>query len=184
MAQIIHAISGPRNISTAVMYSFAQRPGCAVFDEPMYGKYLQKKGLNHPGRLETIEKWPTALADIAGAVQKLAENHDEVYLKNMAHHMVDEPWEWAEQSAFIFWIRHPRKVVQSFTKVIPNVTAEDIGLDQEWQQWQQVERLPGTKIIVDSDEMLADPARTLPRICEALDLVWRPEMLSWPVGAK
>lgn len=102
----------------------------------------------------------------------------------MAHHMVDEPWEWAEQSAFIFWIRHPRKVVQSFTKVIPNVTAEDIGLDQEWQQWQQVSRLPGTKIIVDSDEMLADPLRTLPRICEALDLVWRPEMLSWPAGAK
>ena len=58
MAQIIHAISGPRNISTAVMYSFAQRPGCAVFDEPMYGKYLQKKGLNHPGRLEILDKWP------------------------------------------------------------------------------------------------------------------------------
>lgn len=184
MSKIIHAISGPRNISTALMYSFAQRPGCAVFDEPMYGKFLQNKGLNHPGRLETLQKWPTDLADIAGAVQKLAENHDEVYLKNMAHHMVDEPWDWAQQSAFIFWIRHPRKVVQSFAKVIPNVTAEDIGLDQEWQQWQKVARLPGKKIIVDSDEMLADPARTLPRICEALELVWRPEMLSWPAGAK
>ena len=88
----------------------------------------------------------------------------------MAHHMVDEPWDWAQQSAFIFWIRHPRKVVQSFAKVIPNVTADDIGLDQEWQQWQKVARLPGKKIIVDSDEMLADPAHTLPRICEALEL--------------
>jgi len=47
-----------------------------------------------------------------------------------------------------------------------------------------VSRLPGAKIIVDSDEMLADPVRTLPRICEALELVWRPEMLRWPAGAK
>ena len=184
MAQIIHAISGPRNISTAVMYSFAQRPGCAVFDEPLYGKFLQKKGLNHPGRIETLEKWPIDAESAGDAVRKLAQRSNEVYLKNMAHHMVDERWDWVYQSAFIFWIRHPRKVVQSFTKVIPNVTAEDIGLDQEWQQWQQVERLPGTKIIVDSDEMLADPARTLPRICEALELAWRPEMFSWPAGAK
>jgi len=184
MAQIIHAISGPRNISTAVMYSFAQRPGCAVFDEPMYGKYLQKKGLNHPGRLEILDKWPKDAVSVGNAVRKLSQKSGEVYLKNMAHHMVDEPWEWAEQSAFIFWIRHPRKVVQSFAKVIPNVTAEDIGLDQEWQQWQQVSRLPGAKIIVDSDEMLADPVRTLPRICEALELDWRAEMLGWPAGAK
>ena len=184
MSKIIHAISGPRNISTALMYSFAQRAGCAVIDEPMYGKFLQKKGLNHPGRFETLQKWPTELVDIADNVQKLAKRNDEVYLKNMAHHMVDEPWDWAEQSAFIFWIRHPRKVVQSFAKVISEVTAEDIGLDQEWLQWQKVAKLPGTKIIVDSDEMLADPARTLPKICDAIGIPWRPEMLQWSAGPK
>ena len=83
MSKIIHAISGPRNISTAVMYSFAQRPGCAVFDEPMYGKFLQTNGLNHPGRDETQSKWPTDLADIADAVQKLATKNDEVYLQTL-----------------------------------------------------------------------------------------------------
>ena len=46
MPKIIHAISGPRNISTAIMYSFAQRPGCSVFDEPLYGIYL-KDGRNN-----------------------------------------------------------------------------------------------------------------------------------------
>ncbi|MDC1363961.1 sulfotransferase [Schleiferiaceae bacterium] len=184
MSKIIHAISGPRNISTAVMYSFAQRPGCAVFDEPMYGKFLQTNGLNHPGRDETQSKWPTDLTDIADAVQKLATKNDEVYLKNMAHHMVNEPWDWAEQSAFIFWIRHPRKVVQSFAKVIPDVTSEDIGLVQQWQQWQEIQHFPGAKIIIDSDEMLADPAATLPRICAALGLPWHAEMLSWPAGSK
>ena len=36
--------SGPRNISTALMYSFAQRKDTKVFDEPLYAYYLK----NHP----------------------------------------------------------------------------------------------------------------------------------------
>ena len=37
--------SGPRNISTALMYSFAQRDDTRVVDEPLYGHYLLKLGL-------------------------------------------------------------------------------------------------------------------------------------------
>ena len=33
--------SGPRNVSTALMYSFAQRPDTRVVDEPLYGHYLR-----------------------------------------------------------------------------------------------------------------------------------------------
>ena len=53
MPKIIHAISGPRNISTAIMYSFAQRPGCSVFDEPLYGIYL--KDFYERGVLENLD---------------------------------------------------------------------------------------------------------------------------------
>ncbi|MGI8649730.1 MAG: sulfotransferase family protein, partial [Rubrobacter sp.] len=31
--------SGPRNVSTALMYSFRQRPDTSVVDEPFYGHY-------------------------------------------------------------------------------------------------------------------------------------------------
>ena len=33
--------SGPRNISTALMYSFAQRSDTIVYDEPFYAYYLK-----------------------------------------------------------------------------------------------------------------------------------------------
>ena len=33
---LIAAWSGPRNLSTAMMYAFAQRDDCAVRDEPFY----------------------------------------------------------------------------------------------------------------------------------------------------
>ena len=68
MAKIIHAISGPRNISTALMYSFAQRPECAVFDEPMYGLYLRATDVDHPGREEVLEQWPSDLNEVAGRI--------------------------------------------------------------------------------------------------------------------
>ena len=44
--------SGPRNVSTALMYSFAQRPDTRVVDEPLYGHYLRVSGAEHPGDQE------------------------------------------------------------------------------------------------------------------------------------
>lgn len=182
--QIIHAISGPRNISTALMYSFAQRPNCAVIDEPFYGVYLQEHGHDHPGRDATLASWPTSSEEAIQSIQHAALGYRELYLKNMAHHMEGESWEWAAGACHVFWIRHPRKVIQSFTKVMKNITMNDIGLNQEWDQWQTIQTLPGPKIIVDSDEMLEDPAHTMPQVCEALGITWEPAMLSWSQGPK
>ena len=42
--------SGPRNVSTALMYSFAQRADARVVDEPLYAHYLRVTGSAHPDR--------------------------------------------------------------------------------------------------------------------------------------
>jgi hypothetical protein len=51
---VFHLISSPRNISTAFMYSFVQRPDTKVMDEPFYAIYLKLTGLNHPGREQVL----------------------------------------------------------------------------------------------------------------------------------
>ena len=43
---VINLIAGPRNLSTAIMYSFAQRKDCVVIDEPFYGHYLSNSELD------------------------------------------------------------------------------------------------------------------------------------------
>ena len=57
--------SCPRNVSTALMYSFAQRRDTKVFDEPLYAHYLSESKANHPGREEDsrreIEPGPSGL---------------------------------------------------------------------------------------------------------------------------
>ena len=47
--------SGPRNISTAMMRAFENRPDCAVWDEPFYAAYLKHSGIVHPMQDEIIE---------------------------------------------------------------------------------------------------------------------------------
>ena len=54
MNKIICLWSCPRNISTALMYSFAQRKDTRVIDEPLYAHYLKKSGAKHPGRDEVL----------------------------------------------------------------------------------------------------------------------------------
>ena len=46
--------SGPRNISTAMMRAWGNRPDTAVIDEPFYAYYLERTGKNHPGAAEVI----------------------------------------------------------------------------------------------------------------------------------
>ena len=183
MPKIIHAISGPRNISTALMYSFAQRPGCAVIDEPMYGVYLKELDPDHPGKEETLTQWPTSVEGVKDWVRSF-DHCQELYLKNMAHHMDGQPWHWVEPSAYLFWIRHPRKVVQSFTKVIDTIVPKDIGLLEEWDQFQQLQHGNVPVVVVDSDEMLSNPARNMAILCQALGLPPREEMMNWPPERK
>ena len=40
--------SGPRNLSTAMMYAFGSRDDFAAWDEPFYAAYLAETGLPHP----------------------------------------------------------------------------------------------------------------------------------------
>ena len=47
--------SGPRNLSTAMMYAFAARGDCAVWDEPFYAAYLQATGIGHP--MAAADQW-------------------------------------------------------------------------------------------------------------------------------
>ena len=55
MNKIICLWSCPRNISTALMYSFAERDDTIVFDEPLYAHYLHSTGVIHPGRDEVLK---------------------------------------------------------------------------------------------------------------------------------
>ena len=59
--------SGPRNLSTALMYAFASRGDCAVRDEPFYAAYLAATGVDHPMRDDILAAGQTDPGEVARA---------------------------------------------------------------------------------------------------------------------
>ena len=183
--KIIHAISGPRNISTALMYSFASRPKCLVVDEPFYGMYLKNNNVAHPGKDEILSQMPINYDHVFSKLEKLiAKSPDEIYIKNMSHHIVDLNLDWFNKTSYIFWIRHPKKVINSFAKIVDNITLKDIGYKDQFKIWNYIKNTNVPKLIVDTDDLLNDPENILKLICKTLGISWANKMLSWEKGPK
>src|SRR5271157_3478903 len=88
--------SGPRNISTAMMRAFENRPDTAVVDEPFYAAYLARTGLDHPLRAEVLAAQPTdPNAVVAHLLGPVPGGKPLFYQKHMTHHMLpgfDRDW--------------------------------------------------------------------------------------------
>lgn len=175
--------SGPRNLSTAMMYSFAQRDDCSVVDEPFYAAYLSESGLDHPMRSEILQSQDTSSRMVSA---RLADFGTPLrYEKNMTHHMLPG-WDlgWLRDVANVFLIRHPARVIASYAAKRQNPTADDLGYRQQFELFEHVISLGQTPIVVDSFDVRADPDAALRRLCAALSIAFMPEMLRWPRGPK
>ncbi|MCP4182236.1 MAG: HAD family hydrolase [Hyphomicrobiales bacterium] len=177
--------SGPRNLSTALMRSFAQRRDCQVWDEPFYANYLLETGLGHPMRDEIIAD---GIADsksvIAACIEAPIPPLKVFYQKHMTQHMgptVDREWMGGMTNAFL--IRSPERVLASYAKKRQNVVAGDLGYGRQLELFQFVCDLCGeVPVVVDSTDIRKAPQAMLMILCNRLGLEFDPEMLSWQSG--
>jgi len=177
--------SGPRNLSTAMMRSFGSRADTIVSDEPYYGAYLQQTGDDHPMAAEVMASmdcdWHCVTTALSGPCDRPIW-----YQKHMVHHMVG-PVALADLTGFrhAFLIRAPERVIASYTEKRETVTAADLGYEVQ-RDWfdREADRLGRAPPVVDSADVLADPAGTLSRLCAALGIPFDPAMLGWPAGPR
>lgn len=180
---ILNLISGPRNISTALMYSFAQRSDTVVLDEPFYAVYLSKSKVLHPGGdlvLRTLSHEENEVKQmIASATQKPV-----LFIKNMAHHMavMEEPL--IGDGVNIFLIRDPGQIIASYGKVIANPAMRDIGIQYQYELFSSLQVRGSEPIVIDAGLLLSDPSSVLLKLCNHCGLAFEQRMLHWPQGAK
>jgi hypothetical protein len=179
--------SGPRNLSTALMYAFASRPDCATTDEPFYAAYLSATGIDHPMRDKVIASQPTDPAQVAALCTGPNPNGKaHWYQKHMTLHMIpafDRGFLKDLSNAFL--IRHPARVIASYAKKREAPTLADIGFIQQAQLFDQVADLTGTAPpVIAAESIRANPRAALTQLCDALDLSFDDAMLSWPAGPK
>lgn len=173
--------SGPRNLSTAMMYAFGNRADFAVWDEPFYAPYLAATGADHPMREEVLAVHETDPQVVAvRCAGSIPHGKPHFYMKHMPHHMVDGfPLDWAQHCVNIHLIRHPARVIASYGAKRDAMEMADIGF---LAQTRVFDALGG--IVIDSADIRADPAGVLRMLCDHIGLPFDNAMLSWPAGPR
>jgi hypothetical protein len=178
----LHLISGPRNISTALMYSFAQRSDTEVVDEPFYACYLSKTNVDHPGKHQVLISQSRNEQEV---INQLFSQHQKsvLFIKNMAHHIeVLNDTSFLEKCTSIFLIRDPKQLIASYAQVIENPQMRDIGMEYEFTLFQKLKQF--NPIVIDSGLLLQNPEAILKKVCENTGLSFENAMLHWSAGSK
>jgi hypothetical protein len=165
------------------MYSFAQRKDFKVLDEPFYGFYLKHAELSitHPSYSEIIQTMECNEDRIVENINQMAAR-DNIFIKGMAHHFLSDAPEYLNQWTNVILIRHPGKLIASFSKVISHPTLADIGIKKASELVRFLINNGRPLIIIDSDELMVDPENYLKILCNELNLDFNMRMLSWKVG--
>lgn len=178
--------SGPRNISTAMMRSFENRPDTVVVDEPLYAWFLARTGIDHPMREASLASQPTDVASaLAGLARPLPAGVEVQYVKHMAHHVEDSMGlDWTLGLRNVLLLRDPREVVASYVRSRESCEAADIGLLQQERLasfWEEHDQAPP---VIDAADFLRDPEGHLRWLCDWLGIPFTDRMLGWPAGPR
>ena len=176
--------SGPRNVSTALMYAFAQRSDTHVIDEPLYAHYLHStdRATAHPGIAAVMASMSTDAERVIREVILGPCEKPVLFMKQMAHHLVNIDRSFLEQTLNVFLIRDPREMLLSLTQVIGKPTLADTGLKTQHDLLIDLRAAGQFPPILDARLLLENPSDVLCQLCERLGLPFETAMLSWDMG--
>jgi hypothetical protein len=167
------------------MYSFAQRADTRVIDEPLYGHYLRVTDAEHPGREEIVAAMNCDGDAVMHELLQAEQAQSSIlFIKHMAHHLVQIDLHFLQQVTNIFLIRDPREMLPSLIVQLPHAALADTGLRKQWQLLQALRSNGQEAIVLDSRELLLDPESVLRQLCDRLGLEFDQGMLQWTAGAR
>ena len=177
--------TGPRNVSTALMYSFAQRSDTRVVDEPYYGHYLRVSGSEHPGDEEVMAAMDCNGDRVTKTVVLAAYDRPVIFFKNMTHHMIDLNLDFLKDTVNILLTRDPIEMLPSLEKGLGRaLIQQDTGYKAQVDLLERLMGLGQTVPVLESRELLLDPPGVLSQLCAHIGLPFEAAMLRWPPGPK
>ena len=183
----INLWSSPRNISTALMYSFAQHNAFEVIDEPLYAHYLIQKPEQqnrHPSSKAIIQtqnnNGNTVLENLLNGPIKRTH----LLAKQMTHHLVNLNHERLLPFSNIILIRPPIRIIHSYQKVIQQPNMDDIGIKDQLNLFNYFKDRGVKPAVIDTHELLKNPEKVLSLLFQDLDIEFDKSMLCWKAGPK
>jgi hypothetical protein len=181
MNKIICLWSCPRNVSTALMYSFDQRKDTKVFDEALYAHYLESSGAIHPGREDVLLSQENNGNQVVKNVI-LKKREFISFHKLMTHFLININTNFLSEVKNIIFIRDPKEIIYSYDKVIKNPEIHDIGVKKQYELYNDLHKRGINTIVLDSKYLLQNPEKILKKLCSLLDIEFDERMLKWKQG--
>ncbi len=169
-----------------MMRSWESRSDTRVLDEPFYAHYLSHTGYDHPGADEVIACGETDWRKVVESLVTTGGAEPIYFQKHMTQHMLEHiDRSWLSKVSNCFLIRDPRRMLLSFSKVIPNPSLDQTGLPQQVEIFNAVRAATGAiPPVIAAKDVLLNPERALRNLCAALDLSFDRAMLHWRAGRR
>lgn len=183
-SRVLALWSAPRTVSTAFERMMRERGDHQVVFEPFSAHYYfsaRRRSARFDGELTPRPEhdFDAILADLLERTRR-----GPVFIKDMAYHVIDRADDgFLARFRHTFIIRHPRFAVASLARIWPDFTVEEAGFGALRRLFDAVTEREGTvPTVIDGEDLLADPRRVVAAWCEATDLPYRPEALTWEPG--
>eukprot|EP00516_Mucochytrium_quahogii_P001975 CAMPEP_0203744548 /NCGR_PEP_ID=MMETSP0098-20131031/580_1 /ASSEMBLY_ACC=CAM_ASM_000208 /TAXON_ID=96639 /ORGANISM=" , Strain NY0313808BC1" /LENGTH=282 /DNA_ID=CAMNT_0050632093 /DNA_START=168 /DNA_END=1012 /DNA_ORIENTATION=+ len=183
----INLWSLPRCASTSLMYAFAQRADCKVFDEPLYAFYLDRNPhLDRPYKEELLA---TGIRDGDAVVRDIILSDEDVeekpvrFFKHIASQFtpcLDRGF--LSESDHAILLRHPYRVVASYFRTHGSVEVDDTGLPRLLELRKELNASGYEPPVLDNYDLLSKPETALQALCENFHLPYDEGMTSWEKG--
>ena len=178
--------SGPRNISTALMYSFAQRADTTVYDEPLYAHYLVNSAAKdyHPGADQIIATMENDGEKIVADTILGPQPTRVAFFKQMTHHLVNLDQSFMAQTVNVMLTRHPRDMLPSYAEQVSKPTLRDVGYKMHLDLVEYLRSWGQEPAVLDCEATLRNPRGVLRELCERIGIPFEEAMLGWPAAAR
>ena len=181
----------PRSTSTAFEWMMRMRGDLTCFHEP-FGEawYLGDEARAPRVTADTPRKPGLGFADVIARLERAAEERP-VFVKDMPQ-FTEHLWsdEFLDRFEHGFLIRDPAKVLASLERSYarsghPGFTRNEVGFAEQRRLFDILcERRGAAPVVIDSDDLLEDPAAMVARYCEAVGLPFIADALSWEPGER
>lgn len=178
--------SGPRNISTALMYSFAQRDDTVVYDEPLYAHYLFRTPARkyHPGAEEVIATMENDGEKVVCDLILGDQPKSVAFFKHMTHHLHDLDLGFLAETTNVLLTRDPVDMLPSYAKQIETPSLRDVGYKSHTELLSRLQSIGQDPPVLDSKQILLNPKKVLSELCERINIPFQEAMLSWQAGPR
>lgn len=184
MHKIVALWAVPRSTSTAFEWMMRQRRDMDCLHEPFGEAWYQGEAPLWQ-RFKNGDKTTPGLTieSVWDDIRARAQNGP-VFIKDFPHyinHMWDE--EFLSHFTHAFLIRDPAKTISSIFNKWPDFDEGEVGFPEQRALFDLLSALNGRHPpVVDSDDLLEKPAEMVEAFCDAVEIPFIKEALSWEAG--